>query len=144
MKRHIKLLSVSMLTASLMLTACGKSEPAQEAAPAETTTETPAETETEAPAEAMPAETEAEAPAETSDEMVFTLEELAEYNGKNGAKAYVAVNGIVYDVTNADEWSNGEHEDGVVAGIDATEVIKKSPHGEQVLAELPVVGKLAQ
>lgn len=144
MKRHIKLLSVSMLTISLMFTACGKSEPVQEAAPAETTSEAPAETETEAPAEAMPAETEAEAPAETSDEMVFTLEELAEYNGKNGAKAYVAVNGIVYDVTNADEWSNGEHEDGVVAGIDATEVIKKSPHGEQVLAELPVVGKLAQ
>lgn len=127
MKRHIKLLSVSMLTISLMFTACGKSEPVQEAAPAETTSEAPAETETEA-----------------GDETVFTLEELAEYNGKNGAKAYVAVNGTVYDVTDVDEWSNGEHKNGVVAGTDATQAIEGSPHGEQVLAELPVVGKLAQ
>jgi predicted heme/steroid binding protein len=75
----------------------------------------------------------------------FTLEQLAKYDGKNGNKAYVAVDGVVYDVTNAEYWKNGTHvptEGKLQAGIDATEVIKKSPHGKKVLAELPVVGKL--
>ena len=35
----------------------------------------------------------------------FTLEELAKYNGKDGNPAYVAVNGIVYDVTNNAAWA---------------------------------------
>ena len=34
----------------------------------------------------------------------FTLEELSLYNGKNGAPAYVAVNGVVYYVTNNSVW----------------------------------------
>lgn len=37
----------------------------------------------------------------------FTLSQLAVYNGNNGSDAYIAVNGIVYDVTDAPEWSNG-------------------------------------
>ena len=40
---------------------------------------------------------------------VFTVEELAKYNGKNGAKAYVAVGGIIYDVTAISKWSGGNH-----------------------------------
>lgn len=46
---------------------------------------------------------------------VFTLEELAKYNGKNGAKAYVAVGGIIYDVTDISKWSGGNHY-GITAG----------------------------
>ncbi len=34
-----------------------------------------------------------------SEQREFTLEELAEYNGTGGRPAYVAVNGIVYDVS---------------------------------------------
>ena len=40
---------------------------------------------------------------------VFTPEELALYNGTNGFPAYVAVNGIVYDVSNAPIWQTGTH-----------------------------------
>jgi Predicted heme/steroid binding protein len=29
----------------------------------------------------------------------FTLEELKQYNGENGQPAYVAIDGIVYDVS---------------------------------------------
>ncbi|WP_195989027.1 cytochrome b5 domain-containing protein [Clostridium sp. D53t1_180928_C8] len=46
---------------------------------------------------------------------VFTVEELAKYNGKNGAKAYVAVGGIIYDVTAISKWSGGNHY-GITAG----------------------------
>lgn len=71
----------------------------------------------------------------------FTLEELAQYDGQNGAKAYVAVNGKVYDVTGVDEWTNGSH-NGNLAGQDLTEAIKLSPHGTSKLNNLPVVGTL--
>lgn len=80
------------------------------------------------------------APTDSS-QKVFTLDELAKYNGQNGAKAYVAVNGVVYDVTNAKNWTNGSHE-GHSAGQDLSSVINQAPHGSSVLKDLPVVGKL--
>lgn len=72
----------------------------------------------------------------------FTLDELKKYDGKNSNKAYVAVDGVVYDVTNVDAWKNGEHKNGLTAGNDLSEEINKSPHGKDVLEELPVVGKI--
>ncbi|WP_245879825.1 cytochrome b5 domain-containing protein [Trichococcus patagoniensis] len=73
----------------------------------------------------------------------FTLNELAQYDGKNGNDAYVAVAGIVYDVTNAAKWQNGSHY-GVQAGTDCTTAIKRSPHGTSVLEGLPIVGELTK
>jgi len=35
---------------------------------------------------------------------LFTTAELSRYNGKDGNPAYVAVNGVVYDVTNNAAW----------------------------------------
>lgn len=40
---------------------------------------------------------------------VFTPEELALYNGTNGYPAYVAVNGIIYNISNAPIWQTGTH-----------------------------------
>ena len=34
-------------------------------------------------------------------EKTFTLAQLAQYDGQNGQPAYVAVDGVVYDVTNS-------------------------------------------
>lgn len=73
---------------------------------------------------------------------VFTVEKLKAFNGQNGQSAYVAVNGIVYDVTKAKKWRNGKHEDGIVAGVDLTNMMSQSPHGNSVLNDVPVVGKL--
>ncbi len=75
-------------------------------------------------------------------ELELTLEELAQYNGQNGKPAYVAVDGIIYDVTNASPWKGGTH-NGFTAGKDLTKEIKTiSPHGVSKLQLVPVVGKI--
>ena len=56
--------------------------------------------------------------------------------------AYVAVDGIIYDMTDSAAWKNGDH-NGFEAGKDLTDAIKnQSPHGVGNLARVPVVGKL--
>ena len=42
-------------------------------------------------------------------EKIFTLDELKNYDGKEGRKAYIAVDGVVYDVTNVAAWQGGTH-----------------------------------
>ncbi len=72
----------------------------------------------------------------------LTLDQLKQYDGKNGNPAYVAVDGIIYDVSNVSAWKNGEH-NGYSAGNDLTDIIKnKSPHGVKNLEGVPIVGKL--
>lgn len=72
----------------------------------------------------------------------FTLEELSAYNGQNGAPAYVAVNGVVYDVTNNPLWKGGSHFGGLTAGKDLTNAFEGCHPGAMVLSVLPVVGYL--
>lgn len=95
------------------------------------------------PVEAPPAAeaSSAEAPAEVPE---MTLEELAQYNGKDGAKAYIAVDGMIYDVSPIPAWAGGLHQNKVQAGTDASEMIGQSPHGKKVLEKLQIVGKLKQ
>ncbi|WP_246208588.1 cytochrome b5 domain-containing protein [Anaerotalea alkaliphila] len=78
-----------------------------------------------------------------AEELVLTLEELAAFDGKDGNPAYVAVDGVIYDVTESRPWSGGEH-NGFSAGKDLTREIKEvSPHGVSKLVGIPVVGRLA-
>jgi predicted heme/steroid binding protein len=71
----------------------------------------------------------------------FTTAELATYDGLNGNKAYVAISGKVYDVTNAQGWNDGSHQ-GVNAGQDLTAIVMSAPHGTSVLKNLTIVGTL--
>ena len=92
---------------------------------------------------AAPAATTASNAASTDSAMLeLTLEELKQFDGKNGTPAYVAVDGVIYDVTNVAKWKNGEH-NGYSAGNDLTDIIKnKSPHGVKNLEGVPIVGKI--
>ena len=74
-------------------------------------------------------------------EKIFTLDELKNYDGKEGRKAYIAVDGVVYDVTNVAAWQGGTHH-GNNAGHDVSDRIVKAPHGKSTLEKLEVVGKL--
>lgn len=71
----------------------------------------------------------------------YTLEDLKQNDGKDGRPAYVAVDGIVYDVTNNNHWAGGNHH-GNQAGCDLSEAILKSPHGKDVLKKINKVGIL--
>lgn len=86
------------------------------------------------PVESQPVETELP---------TMTLAELSQYDGKNGAKAYVAISGYVYDVTSSVYWPNGSH-NGYQAGQDLTQpLLNSSPHGIANILRFPVVAKLA-
>jgi predicted heme/steroid binding protein len=69
----------------------------------------------------------------------YTLEELSAFDGKNGNLAYIAVDGIIYDVT--DEWGSSTH-NGAVAGTDVTSVFAVSPHSQSFLNNLEIIGEL--
>jgi len=72
----------------------------------------------------------------------FTKEELSKYNGKNGAPAFVACNGLVYDVSNSFLWQKGNHQVLHDAGADLTESLNEAPHSASLLERFPVVGTL--
>ncbi len=71
----------------------------------------------------------------------FTQQELAKYNGLDGNPAYVAVNGVVYDVTNNAAWAAASHF-GLTAGKDLTSEFASCHAGQTILNKLKVVGKL--
>jgi predicted heme/steroid binding protein/mannose-6-phosphate isomerase-like protein (cupin superfamily) len=71
----------------------------------------------------------------------FTLSELAQFDGTKGRPAYVAVNGIVYDVSGNSNWSGAAHY-GLTAGKDLTSQFESCHGTASILAKLPVVGML--
>ena len=78
-----------------------------------------------------------------SEEKKITLAELAKYNGKNGSRAYVAIKGKVYDVTDNPLWTGGDHQGSHQAGSDLTAELDLAPHGPENLDRVTLVGVLA-
>lgn len=70
----------------------------------------------------------------------YTLLELAQFDGRLGHQGYIAVDGWIYDVTNV--FPEGKHQGIQLAGTDATSVFASSPHSQELLSSLPLVGKL--
>ena len=81
-------------------------------------------------------------------EQVFTVDDLARFDGMDGRAAYVAVDGVVYDVSDSRMWPEGKHSAcglGAVAGRDLSEVLEKAPSNMRALIEqMPAVGRLTQ
>lgn len=78
---------------------------------------------------------------DTNERQDLTLEQLFKYDGKNGNPAYVAVNGVIYDVTNNAAWAAASHF-GLTAGRDLTAQFSSCHGGQQILSKLKIVGKL--
>jgi predicted heme/steroid binding protein len=68
----------------------------------------------------------------------FTLTELAQYNGQSGRPAYVAVDGVVYDVTSV--FFSGTHFSHL-AGRDLSAEFN-GQHNKSSITKYPVVGQL--
>ena len=71
----------------------------------------------------------------------LTLEQLKKYDGQDGNPAYVAVDGTIYDVTNAKDWNNGKHKNGITAGKDLSKEITSAPHGKRCTCKSTCCGK---
>ena len=71
----------------------------------------------------------------------FTLEELKQFDGRDGRPAYVAYDGSVYDVSESSMWDGGDHEGMHEAGADLTDAHDDAPHDVHVV-DFPKVGIL--
>ena len=76
------------------------------------------------------------------EENYLTIQQLAYFNGEYGAPAYIAVNGVIYDVSASNLWKFGRHQVIHLAGMDLSEELKDAPHGEEILKKFSVVGFL--
>jgi len=76
--------------------------------------------------------------SENLGQTIFTVSELSKYDGQNSHPAYVAVDGVVYDLSSV--FINGTHY-GYSAGQDLTGAFY-SKHIKSQIAKYPVVGVL--
>lgn len=74
----------------------------------------------------------------------MTKEELARFDGQQGQKTYVAVNGKVFDVTESPYWQGGNHQNAHQAGTDLTADLLKAPHVRSVIERFPIVAALEE
>jgi len=75
---------------------------------------------------------------------VFTMDELAQFDGSSGRPAYVAYRGLVYDVTDSFLWKDGKHQGLHRAGRNLSADLAQAPHEADFLERFPVVGQLRE
>ena len=71
----------------------------------------------------------------------LTPAQLARHDGER-APAYVACDGLVYDVSASGQWRGGLHRDLHWAGQDLTAALADAPHGRETVRRMPCVGRL--
>jgi predicted heme/steroid binding protein len=72
---------------------------------------------------------------------IITPAQLALRNGQDKPEIWVALRGLVYDVTSSRLWRNGKHYEHW-AGQDLTDELKDAPHTENVFDKFKVIGRL--
>lgn len=71
----------------------------------------------------------------------YTKAQLALRNGQDKPEVWVALRGIIYDVTKSRLWRNGKHYEHW-AGQDLTDELADAPHTEFVFDKFTAVGRL--
>lgn len=71
----------------------------------------------------------------------FTKSQLALRNGQDKPEIWVALRGMIYDVSESRLWRKGMHYEHW-AGQDLTDELKDAPHTEAVFEKFKVVGVL--
>ncbi len=80
------------------------------------------------------------APQVTSGDM--NAEELSRCDGKEGRPALFAYDGQIFDAGGSRSWKQGSHMGRHQAGNDLTDVLSLAPHGADLMARMPAVGRL--
>lgn len=81
---------------------------------------------------------------EEVDMLILTPEELASFNGKNGKPEYVAIDGVIYDVTNIDLFKKSPYNE-LMLGRDLTKEFNEYNERDlSLLSKIPNVGLLAE
>jgi predicted heme/steroid binding protein len=80
------------------------------------------------------------APQVTGGDM--SAEELVLCDGKEGRPALFAYDGTIYDAGDSKFWRQGVHMGRHKAGGDLTGVLAQAPHGAELMARLPAVGRV--
>jgi predicted heme/steroid binding protein len=75
---------------------------------------------------------------------IITRLELYRNTGERGTRLWVALDGLVYDVTECPRWRSGLHEGQHFAGQDLTGEFPQAPHRQEVFAHAcaQVIGRL--
>jgi predicted heme/steroid binding protein/uncharacterized membrane protein len=77
-------------------------------------------------------------------EKEFNQKSLASFDGREGKPAYVARDGVVYDVSGSKLWKSGEHMKRHRAGNDLSADFSAAPHGPEVLERVPRIGRMLE
>jgi 2-oxoglutarate ferredoxin oxidoreductase subunit beta len=75
---------------------------------------------------------------------LFTLEELRQYDGAEGRLIYIGYKGNVYDISASPLFKGEKRMRCHIAGKDLTKDIDIAPHGEDLIFQFPVVGRLKE
>ncbi|SCJ95063.1 Predicted heme/steroid binding protein [uncultured Clostridium sp.] len=80
----------------------------------------------------------------STEEIMLTVQELSEFNGRDGKPPYVAIDGIVYDLSKINKWKDGKHH-GMLAGQVLTEEYYRC-HSKKLnlIKKSKVVGRLKE
>ena len=71
----------------------------------------------------------------------YSKQQLALRNGQDKPQIWVALKGVIYDVTESRLWKNGKHYEHW-AGQDLTEELADAPHTDAVFEKFEKVGVL--
>lgn len=72
----------------------------------------------------------------------LTVDELAQFDGREERASYIAYEGHIYDVSDSKLWKEGLHFGKHRAGLDLSENLEQAPHGREKLLSLPRMGEL--